>query len=112
MPNTIAPIDSVFRALSDPTRRHVLERLSRRPASVSELATPFDMALPSFVQHLAVLEDSGLVRSKKVGRVRTYELVPKRLKLAENWLAQQRDIWERRLDQLDKYLMELKEKRR
>jgi len=111
MPNAVEPIDTVFRALSDPTRRRVLERLSRRPASASKLAAPFDMALPSFVQHLAVLEDSGLVRSKKTGRVRTYQLVPKRLRLAENWLAQQRDIWERRLDQLDEYLTELKEKR-
>jgi DNA-binding transcriptional ArsR family regulator len=111
MPNAVEPIDTVFRPLSDPTRRRVLERLSRRPASASELAAPFDMALPSFVQHLAVLEDSGLVRSKKTGRVRTYQLVPKRLRLAENWLALQRDIWERRLDQLNEYLTELKEKR-
>ncbi|MBI3708131.1 MAG: winged helix-turn-helix transcriptional regulator, partial [Proteobacteria bacterium] len=68
------PIDGVFRALSDPTRRHVLERLGRSPASVSELAGPFDMALPSFVEHLRVLEGCGLVRSEKTGRVRTYQL--------------------------------------
>jgi DNA-binding transcriptional ArsR family regulator len=111
MPNAVEPIDSVFRALSDPTRRHVLERLSRSPASVSELAQPFDMALPSFVQHLTVLEGCGLVRSKKMGRVRTYQIVPKRLRLAENWMVRQRDIWERRLDQLDEYLIALKEKR-
>ena len=104
------PIDGVFRALSDPTRRHVLERLSRSPASVSELARPFDMALPSFVEHLRVLEGCGLVRSKKIGRVRTYRLVPKRLKLAEDWLGRQRALWERRLDQLDAYLIDLKEK--
>jgi DNA-binding transcriptional ArsR family regulator len=104
------PIDGVFRALSDPTRRHVLERLSRSPASVSELARPFDMALPSFVEHLRVLEGCGLVRSKKIGRVRTYRLVPKRLKLAEDWLGRQRALWERRLDQLDDYLIDLKEK--
>jgi len=104
------PVDDVFRALSDPTRRHVLERLSRRPASVSELAEPFEMALPSFLQHLRILEDSGLVRSHKAGRVRTYELSPKRLKLAEDWLLRQRSLWERRLDQLDAYLYELKEK--
>jgi DNA-binding transcriptional ArsR family regulator len=103
-------MDSVFRALSDPTRRRVLERLSRSSASVSELSEPFDMALPSFVQHLSVLEGSGLVRSKKTGRVRTYQLVPGRLRLAENWLSRQRDLWERRLDQLDEYLIELKEK--
>ena len=104
------PVDDVFRALSDPTRRHVLERLSRRPASVSELAEPFEMALPSFLQHLRILEDSGLVRSHKKGRIRTYELSPKRLKLAEDWLSRQRSLWERRLDQLDAYLLTLKEK--
>jgi DNA-binding transcriptional ArsR family regulator len=104
-------IDGVFRALSDPTRRQVLERLNRSPASVSELAQPFDMALPSFVQHLRVLEGYGLVRSRKTGRVRTYRLVPQRLRLAEDWLARQRALWERRLDQLDGYLIDLKEKR-
>ena len=104
------PIDNIFRALSDPTRRHVLERLSRSPASVSELAEPFDMALPSFVQHMGILEDCGLVRSRKAGRVRTYHLAPQRLKLAENWLARQRNIWDKRLDQLDTYLVSLKEK--
>ncbi len=104
------PVDSVFRALSDPTRRHVLERLSRSPASVSELAAPFDMALPSFVGHLRILEGCGLVRSAKTGRVRTYKLVPKRLQLAEDWLSKQRTLWERRLDQLDSYLLELKDK--
>lgn len=103
-------IDHVFRALSDPTRRDVLERLSKSPASVSELAAPFKMALPSFVQHLRILEDSGLVRSHKTGRIRTYQLAPKRLKLAEDWLSRQRSLWERRLDQLDTYLMALKEK--
>lgn len=105
-----APIDSVFRALSDPTRRGVLARLSRSPGSVSELAEPFDMALPSFVAHLRVLEESGLVRSKKVGRVRTYQLDPKRMRMAEDWLSEQRSFWERRLDQLDAYLLELKRK--
>jgi DNA-binding transcriptional ArsR family regulator len=104
------PVDDIFRALSDGTRRQVLARLSLGPASVTELATPFDMALPSFVQHLRVLEASGLVRSQKTGRVRTYRIVPKQMKLAETWLAQQRALWERRLDQLDDYLMELKER--
>jgi DNA-binding transcriptional ArsR family regulator len=104
------PIDGVFRALSDPTRRRVLERLSRSPATVSELAAPFDMALPSFVQHMGVLEDSGLVRSHKSGRVRIYQLVPKRLQLAEKWLTQQRHLWNSRLDRLDTYLLNLKEK--
>jgi DNA-binding transcriptional ArsR family regulator len=104
-------IDTVFRALADPTRRRVLERLSRSPASVSELAEPFDMALPSFVQHLKLLEESGLVRSEKTGRVRTYRIAPRRLKLAENWLIRQRALWERRLDQLDHYVTTLNETR-
>lgn len=111
MPRTAEPIDGVFRALSDPTRRQVLARLSRSPASVSDLAEPFDMALPSFVQHLHVLERCGLVRSNKRGRVRTYQLVPGQMRLAEDWLAQQRSLWERRLDQLDDYLTEIKENR-
>jgi DNA-binding transcriptional ArsR family regulator len=103
-----ATIDAVFRALSDPTRRDVLARLSAHSASVSDLAARYDMALPSFVEHLKVLEHSGLVRSHKTGRVRTYELVPKQLKMAENWLSRQRTLWERRLDQLDDYLIKMK----
>lgn len=103
-------IDGVFRALADPTRRQVLERLSRSPASVSELAEPFEMALPSFMEHLRILEAYGLVRSGKTGRVRTYQLVPKRMQEAEDWLARQRTFWNTRLDQLDNYLLELKEK--
>jgi DNA-binding transcriptional ArsR family regulator len=110
MPTAAAPIDSLFRALSDPTRRQVLERLGRRPGSVTELAEPFGMALPSFIEHLRMLEDCGLVRSEKIGRVRIYRLVPKRLKLVEDWLARQRSLWERRLDRLDAYLHDLKEK--
>ena len=98
-----ATVDEVFRALSDPTRRGVIARLTRSPASVSELAEPFDMALPSFVQHLRVLESSGLVRSTKSGRVRTYQLVPKRLQVAEHWLAAQRDVWARRMDRFERY---------
>ena len=89
--------------MSDPTRRDVIAHLSRCPASVSELAEPFDMALPSFMQHLRVLESSGLVRSTKSGRVRTYQLVPKRLQAAEQWLVQQRDLWERRMDRFERY---------
>ncbi|MBI1822780.1 MAG: helix-turn-helix transcriptional regulator [Nitrospirae bacterium] len=109
MPNYTLRLDSVFQALSDPTRRAVLKRLSRTPAPVSELADPFKMSLPSFTQHLRVLEDCGLVRSRKKGRVRTYHLVPEPLKIAENWMAQQRSIWEDRLDQLDNYLNKIKE---
>ncbi|WIM13495.1 metalloregulator ArsR/SmtB family transcription factor [Enhydrobacter sp.] len=104
-------IDSVFQALADPTRRLVLERLARGPESVSRLAAPFDMALPSFVEHLRVLENCGLVSSRKTGRVRTYRLMPKKLRQAEDWLARQRNLWEQRLDQLDAYLLELKERR-
>ena len=104
-----SPIESVFRALADPTRRDVLARLSRSPASVSELAAPFNMALPSFVGHLRILEGCGLVRSEKKGRVRTYQLSAERMRLAEDWLAQQRALWERRLDQLDNYLITLKQ---
>ncbi|RUW37973.1 MULTISPECIES: helix-turn-helix transcriptional regulator [unclassified Mesorhizobium] len=103
------PIDGIFRALADPTRRRVVERLNRSLASVSELAEPFAMALPSFVEHLKVLEGCGLVQSEKAGRVRTYRLSPEPLKLAENWLAEQRALWERRLDQFDAYVMNLKE---
>jgi DNA-binding transcriptional ArsR family regulator len=100
-------LDRVFKALSDPTRRAVLERLSGGAAAVSELAEPFDMALPSFLQHMNVLESSGLVRSSKSGRVRTYQLTPEPLKAAEGWMVTQRASWERRLDQLDRYLLEL-----
>jgi DNA-binding transcriptional ArsR family regulator len=107
-----AIIDNVFRALSDPTRRDVLGRLSARPVSVSDLAVTYDMALPSFMEHLKVLERSGLVRSHKAGRVRTYEIVPKQMKIAETWLVRQRGLWERRLDQLDSYLMKMKQETR
>jgi len=82
-------LDPVFQALADPTRRQVLERLSRGPASVKELASPFDMALPSFMQHLKVLEESSLVRSHKQGRVRTFALEPDTLRQAGDWLSQQ-----------------------
>jgi DNA-binding transcriptional ArsR family regulator len=88
----------------------VLEKLSAGPAPVSELARPFRMALPSFTQHLAMLEECGLVTSKKLGRVRTYRIAPRSLQPAAHWLDKQRSKWEGRLDQLDSYLMELKEK--
>ena len=104
MPNRSPELDPVFRALAHPTRRAVVERLGRGPAATSELARPFRMALPSFVQHLDVLEASGLIRSRKVGRVRTWRLAPRPLAEAESWLAEQRSLWERRLDQLDEHL--------
>jgi DNA-binding transcriptional ArsR family regulator len=104
-----AVTDDVFYALSNATRRKVLEQLSIRPATVSELAAPFDMKLPSFVQHLSVLEQSRLVKSKKRGRVRTYEIRPERFKVAEDWLSTQRELWESRFDRFDKYVKQLKE---
>ena len=106
------PIEGLFKALAHPTRRGVLQRLSAGTASASELAQPFAMALPSFMQHLSVLETAGLVRSRKVGRVRMYELEPKPLQAAQDWLAEQRTLWERRLDQLDSYVRELHKKRK
>lgn len=106
-----AVIDAIFRALSDPTRRGVLEQLSAGPSSVSELAARYPMALPSFVAHVKLLEDTGLVRSQKVGRVRTLELAPDQLQLAENWLGRQRAFWERRLDRLDAFLLSKKKER-
>lgn len=105
-----AIIDGIFRALSDPTRRSVVERLSTRPTSVSELATDFEMALPSFIEHLKMLEGAGLVRSEKIGRVRTYALVPEQFDIPRDWLKRQRDLWEGRLDRLDAYLLSLKKK--
>jgi DNA-binding transcriptional ArsR family regulator len=104
---TGADLDRVFQALSDPTRRAVVERLAKGPASTSELATPFAMALPSFTQHLDVLVGAALVESTKQGRVRTYRLAPTPLVGAGDWLATQRSLWDRRLDQLDDHLLEL-----
>jgi DNA-binding transcriptional ArsR family regulator len=108
---TAAPVDVVFHALADPTRRAVVERLGAGPASTSELARPFAMALPSFTQHLEVLERSGVVRSTKQGRVRTYHLERKALTTAEHWLDRQRRTWERRLDQFDDYVRAVHEGR-
>src|SRR5437763_14615903 len=102
-----AAADAVFHALSNPTRRKVLERLSVGPATVTELAEPFDMQLPSFVQHLTVLEQSRLVKSKKRGRVRTYHLAPDRFKVVEDWLTVRRRQWESRLDRFDRYVQQL-----
>jgi len=110
MPNRSAALDRVYHALADPTRRAVIQRLSRGPASVSELAKPFRMALPSLVQHLQVLEASGLIRSQKLGRVRTCRIVPKALISAEEWIAHQRALWEGRLDRLEAYLKDLQAK--
>lgn len=105
-----AAADEIFHALSNGTRRKVLERLCVGPATVSELAAPFDMQLPSFVQHLTVLEQSGLVRSSKRGRVRTFELEPARFKVAEDWLSARRQLWEARLDAFDQLIQQLKDR--
>src|SRR5215813_6783397 len=102
--------DDVFYALANSTRRKILEQLSVGPATVSDLAAPFDMTLPSFVQHLSVLEESQLVKSKKRGRVRTYEIAPERFKVAEDWLTERRRLWSSRLDRFDEYVKQLKQK--
>jgi DNA-binding transcriptional ArsR family regulator len=109
MPNQLIALNRVFQALADPTRRAVLERLSNGPAAMSDLAQPFKMALPSFSQHLDVLENSGLVRSRKQGRVRTYRIVPRPLKVAESWMVRQRAIWDARVDQLENVINDMKE---
>ena len=106
----LAAAEAVFHALSNPTRRKVLERLSAGPATVSELAERFDMQLPSFVQHLSVLERSRLVRSSKRGRVRTYEIAPERFQVVDDWLTARRKEWSARLDRLDDLVRQLQEK--
>ena len=103
-------LDAIFRGLADPTRRAVLERLSHGPRPVTELAQPFDMALPSFTQHLNILEGCGLVKSTKTGRVRTYTLVPASLSRADAWLNRQQARWTSRLDQLDALLLQMKDR--
>ena len=104
MVNYSGSLDRVFQALADPARRVMVERLARGPASVSELAAPLAMSLPAVLQHLQVLEASGLVRSAKTGRVRTCRIQPAALRTAETWIARRRAGWERRLDRLGEYL--------
>jgi DNA-binding transcriptional ArsR family regulator len=104
-------LDRLFHALSDPTRRGIVERLLAGPASVSDLAAPTGMALPSVMKHLAVLEDSGLVTTEKAGRTRLCRLRPEPLDHARNWIDEQRRIWEARLDRLDDYVTRLMEER-
>ena len=106
MLNQQAALDLTFQALADPTRRAMVERLSRRPTSVSELARPFEMSLPAVMQHLQVLEACSLVASEKAGRVRTCRIEPETLRQVEQWVAGQRTTWERRLDRLGGYLSE------
>jgi DNA-binding transcriptional ArsR family regulator len=104
MLNNETTLDLVFHALSDPARRAMVARLTRGPAPVSELAKPLDMSLSAVVQHLAVLETSGLVRSEKTGRVRTCRIEPKTLRTAEQWISERRTLWEKRFDRLGAYL--------
>lgn len=112
MLNQSDTLDRMFHALADPSRRRVVEQLSRGAASVSELAKPLKMSLPSVLQHLQILEESGLIRSEKVGRVRTCRIEPKALTRAEHWITRQRAVWEQRLDRLDAYLKEMDAKDR
>jgi DNA-binding transcriptional ArsR family regulator len=106
MLNQSAALGKVFHALADPTRRMMVDRLSRGPASVGELAGPLPMSLAAVVQHLQVLEESGVIRTEKVGRVRTCRIGPAGLRVAEQWIAQHRTLWESRLDRLGEYLSE------
>lgn len=104
MPNKHAELDRLFSALADPARRAIVERLVRGPAPVSELAKPLPMSLPSVMQHLGVLEGAGLVRSEKIGRVRTCSMEPGALSMAEQWINSRRMEWEGRLDRLGAHL--------
>ncbi len=107
MLNQSTDLDRLFHALADPARRAMLERLSRGPAPVSELARPLPMSLPAAMQHLGVLEAAGIVRSEKIGRVRTCAIEPEVLSQAEQWINARRIEWERRLDRLGDYLKTL-----
>ena len=109
MPNNNLSIENTFSALSDPTRRAVVQTLSTGPATVSQLADPFDMALPSFTQHLGVLESAGLIVSRREGRTRICSLNPEALQNAEDWLAEHRRQWEGRLDRFEAHLAKAKE---
>jgi DNA-binding transcriptional ArsR family regulator len=105
-------VDLLFQALADPSRRAMVDRLTRGPASVSELARPLEMSLPAVVQHLHVLESSGLVRSQKLGRVRTCIVEPTALRAAERWISERRTVWEESLDRLGEYLAKDQDQRK
>ena len=107
MLNDSPQLNRAFQALADPVRRGMLARLSRGPASVSQLAEPFSISLPAVLQHLKALEESGLVRSEKKGRVRTVRLEPETLSAAESWIAERRSEWEAQLDRFENYLQSL-----
>ncbi len=98
-------LDGIFQALADPTRRAVIGRLGRGPASITELARPFDMALPSFMKHIRLLEGSGLITTRKQGRVRTCAIEKARLAVVGNWLDEQRALWEARTDRLEQFVV-------
>lgn len=104
MENYRSPLDAAFHALADPTRRAVVSRLTKGPAPVKELARPFDMGLPSFMKHLRVLEQDGLIRSEKAGRVRTCRINAEKLAAAESWLSEQRALWQAQADRLADYV--------
>jgi DNA-binding transcriptional ArsR family regulator len=103
-------LNGIFQALSDPTRRAVIGRLGRGPASVGDLAAPFEMALPSFMKHIHVLEAAGLIRTSKAGRVRTCAIDTARLGAVDGWLNEQRAIWESRADRLEQFVMAAQDK--
>ncbi|WP_117192571.1 ArsR/SmtB family transcription factor [Rhizobium terrae] len=105
MENYSEQLDGLFQALADPTRRAVLVRLGTGPASISDLAAPFDMALPSFMKHIRFLEESGLIRTEKEGRVRTCSLQRSRFAMVEGWLSEQRAIWDGRTDRLEQFVL-------
>lgn len=104
MAQHLAQLDGIFQALGHPTRRAIIGRLGSGPASVGDLAAPFDMALPSFMKHIQVLEESGLIRTSKVGRVRHCELYRPRLAAVDGWLDQQKAIWSGRTDRLERFV--------
>ncbi|WP_455854331.1 ArsR/SmtB family transcription factor [Ensifer canadensis] len=105
-----SPLDGIFQALADPTRRSVLARLGRGPASISDLAKPFDMALPSFMKHIHFLEGSGLIRTEKQGRVRTCTIEKSRFAAIEAWMSAQRALWEDRTDRLEQFVISAENK--
>lgn len=110
MANYEAALDRTFQALSDPTRRAIVMRLSARPAAVGELFVPMPMALPTLLKHIRVLEACGLVATRKIGRERVCEMRPEALRMTDEWFAQQRAIWEARLDRMEAYVLDMQAK--
>lgn len=112
MLNHSVPLDRIFHALSDPSRRSIVEELTKREASVSELARPLKMSMAAVVQHIQILEESGLIRTHKSGRVRTCRVEPRALEAIESWLSQRRRLWERNLDRLGEFLERTQKERK